>query len=192
MKLIEFLKFILYLIVLVVVLVIVRTYVFSPVIVKGDSMDPTLENNERVIALKFGEIQRFDIVTFPAPTEADTNYIKRVIGLPGDTVSMSGDVLHINGEAIDEPYLDEYKSELSEGEVLTWDFTFETLAQGYHGNPPVSQFTGVTTVPEGKLFVLGDNRRISKDSRIIGFIDEDQIIGNVKYVFWPFDRFGSI
>ena len=71
-------------------------------------MDPTLADGERVITLKT-EINRFDIITFPAPDEPDKNYIKRVIGLPGDTIAYKDDTLYINGKEVDEPYLDEFK-----------------------------------------------------------------------------------
>ena len=73
-------------------------------------MDPTLADGERVITLKNTEINRFDIITFPAPDEPDKNYIKRVIGLPGDTIAYKDDTLYINGKEVDEPYLDEFKS----------------------------------------------------------------------------------
>lgn len=191
-KIIEFVKLGGYLLLLALFLIVIRTYVFSPVIVKGDSMDPTLENDERVIALKFGDVARFDIVTFPAPDATNKNYIKRVIGLPGDTIAYENDVLYVNGVATEEPYLAQYKERLPEGAVLTNDFTFESLAAGYPRNDINKAFIGVTKVPEGQLFVLGDNRQISKDSRIIGFINKSDILGNVKYVFWPLERVGMI
>ena len=142
-------------------------------------MDPTLADGERVIALKNTEVKHFDIVTFPAPDDPGKNYIKRVIGLPGDTIEYKSDQLYINGKKVAEPYLDQFKKELTDDQPLTYDFNLKDLF-------------GAEKVPAGELFVLGDNRRISKDSRIIGMIKEKNIMADVKFVFWPLDRFGTI
>lgn len=171
-------KTILYFLILVAILFGLRHYVFTPVVVKGDSMDPTLADGERVIALKNTEVKRFDIVTFPAPDDPGKNYIKRVIGLPGDTIEYKSDQLYINGKKVAEPYLDQFKKELTDDQPLTYDFNLKDLF-------------GAEKVPAGELFVLGDNRRISKDSRIIGMIKEKNIMADVKFVFWPLDRFGQ-
>lgn len=172
-------KTILYLLILAAVLVGLRHFVFTPVVVKGDSMDPTLIDGERVIALKNTQVKRFDIVTFPAPDDPGKNYIKRVIGMPGDTIEYKDDQLYINGKKYDEKYLDEFKGELTDGQPLTADFNLTDLF-------------GSEKVPAGELFVLGDNRRISKDSRIIGMIEEEKIMADVKFVFWPLNRFGTV
>ena len=170
---------ILYFLVLAAILIGLRHFVFTPVVVKGDSMDPTLIDGERVIALKNTEVKRFDIVTFPAPDDPGKNYIKRVIGLPGDTVEYKNDELYINGKKYEEAYLDEFKGKLTDDQPLTYDFN-------------LSELFGSEKVPEGELFVLGDNRRISKDSRIIGMIKEKDIMADVKFVFWPINRFGTV
>ncbi|WP_288226771.1 signal peptidase I [uncultured Enterococcus sp.] len=175
----EAVKTIIYFLILAAILIGLRHFVFTPVVVKGDSMDPTLADGERVIALKNTEIKRFDIVTFPAPDDEGKNYIKRVIGLPGDTIEYKDDQLYINGKKTDEPYLDEYKGDLTDSQPLTYDFTLKDLY-------------GSEKIPEGELFVLGDNRRISKDSRIIGMIKEKNIMADVKFVFWPLNRFGTV
>ena len=166
-------KTVLWFLILGAILIGLRHFVFTPVVVKGDSMDPTLIDGERVIALKNTEIKRFDIVTFPAPDDPGKNYIKRVIGLPGDTIEYKNDELYINGKEYEEPYLDEFKGELEDDQPLTSDFTLNDLFGA-------------------ELFVLGDNRRISKDSRIIGMIKEKNIMADVKFVFWPLDRFGTV
>lgn len=173
----EWVQTILFMVVVASILLLLRMFVFTPVIVKGSSMDPTLADSERVITLKNTSIERFDIVTFPAPDTEDKNYIKRVIGLPGDTIEYKDDVLYINGTATEEAYLDEFKAELTDGFPLTYDFTLEEL-------------TGETQVPEGQLFVMGDNRRVSKDSRKIGFINQKDISGDVKFIFWPVNKIG--
>ncbi|ARK31020.1 signal peptidase I [Halalkalibacter krulwichiae] len=146
---------------------VIRQFLFAPVIVDGESMMPTLEHNDRMIVNKisyvFGNPERFDIIVFHAPAGKD--YIKRVIGLPGDVIEYRDDVLYVNGEAIEEPFLDELKLAYS-GDRLTRDFQ-------------------AVTVPENELFVLGDNRGRSKDSRDIGTIHIDEVIGKANIVFWP-------
>lgn len=174
----ELLKTIGFIAIFAIFLFLLRQYVFTPVIVKGDSMDPTLHDGERVIALKQTEIERFDIITFIAPDDTSKNYIKRVIGLPGDQVVYQNDQLYINGVAHDEPYLDAYKANLNDGFPLTDDFDMSLF--------------GETQVPEGKLLVLGDNRRISKDSRQLGLIDASAVLGDVAFVFWPLADFGRL
>lgn len=169
------------LIIAFLIAVIIRYFLFTPIVVDGDSMMPTLENGDRMIVNKFGymigEPNRFDIVVFHAPEGKD--YIKRVIGLPGEHIEYKNDVLYINGEPIEEPYLDEYKSQLPKGN-LTQDFTLQDI-------PNVNHNTEV--IPEGYVFVMGDNRRGSKDSRHIGLVDIDEIIGSTNLIFWPINEF---
>ncbi|WP_246940001.1 signal peptidase I [Bacillus pinisoli] len=151
----------------------IRYFLFAPIVVDGLSMMPTLHDQNRMVVSKLsyniGEPKRFDIVVFHAPEQKD--YIKRVIGLPGDHVEYKNDVLYINGEPIEEPYLDGAKTELIDA-PLTYDFELE-------------QLWGEKTVPEGHLFVMGDNRRFSKDSRDIGFVPMESVIGKTNVVYWP-------
>lgn len=149
---------------------VIRFFLFTPIVVDGESMMPTLEDGYKMLVNRIGEPKRFDIVVFHAPEGKD--YIKRVIGLPGDHIEYKNDQLYINGEPIAEPYLDKYKSELTEG-TLTQDFSLQDI------DPTLE------VVPEGYLFVMGDNRRFSKDSRHIGVISKDKIIGKTSVVFWP-------
>ena len=179
MKVKEIAKTVLLYVVMIGAVIALRHYVFSPVEAIGDSMKPNLNDGERMFGLKHAEINRFDVVTFPAPDDPGTDYVKRVIGLPGDTVAYKDDQLYINGKKYDEPYLEEYKGKLTDGQPLTFDFDLQGLF-------------GYEKVPDGQLFVLGDNRRISKDGRIIGMIDQKDILTNVKFVFWPLDRFGTV
>ena len=159
---------------------IIRIFLFTPIVVDGISMMPTLSDGDRMVVNKIGytigKPKRFDIVVFHAPEQKD--YIKRVIGLPGDEVEYIDDILYVNGEPFEEPYLDKYKAEIADS-PLTEDFQLEDKIQS-------------KTVPEGFVFVLGDNRRKSKDSRHIGVISIDEIIGNTKIVFWPIKDFGIV
>ncbi|OCA87928.1 signal peptidase I [Bacillus sp. FJAT-27225] len=148
------------------IVVVVRAFLFTPVVVEGASMMPTLHNNERMMVNKIGDLERFDIVVFHANEEE--NYIKRIIGLPGDKVEYKNDKLYVNGKDYEEEYLDEYKKELrasGDNGPLTSDFTF--------------------TVPKNNIFVMGDNRRKSMDSRHIGPVSMDKVIGKTNIVFWP-------
>ena len=99
------------LVVAVLLAAVIRYFFFAPIVVDGLSMMPTLNDQDRMIVNKFsyqiGEPDRFDIIVFHAPENKD--YIKRVIGLPGDTVEYKDDILYVNGKAYEEPYLDEYE-----------------------------------------------------------------------------------
>jgi signal peptidase I len=149
---------------------IIRTFFLTPIVVEGASMEPTLQNQDRMIVTKIGEPKRFDIVIFHATEEQD--YIKRVIGLPGDRIEYKDDILYVNGTAYEEPYLNEYKQNIISG-TLTESFSLE--------DTPV----GSQTVPKGHLFVMGDNRRHSQDSRHIGAIPMEKVIGTTNIVYYP-------
>lgn len=154
---------------------LVFRFVLSNEIVSGPSMQPTFEDGDRLIATRHGNIKRGDIVVLDAPDAPGTLYIKRVIGLPGDTVSSKNDVTYINGKAIKEPYLKEYKSKLPEGMLYTTDFSLQSIF-------------GVKKVPADSYFVMGDHRDVSRDSRMIGFIKKSAIEGKVKFRYFPFNR----
>lgn len=146
-----------------------------PFTVSGDSMYPTLHNGDRMVLSKVGDIHRFDVVILKAPDE-NVEYIKRVIGIPGDTIEMKSGVLYINGKKVDQPFIN--TEALAKQTVFMDDFTLESLS-------------GESKVPEGKYFVLGDNRGVSKDSRMIGFIDRSAIEGKAVFTIWPFGRIGG-
>lgn len=151
-----------------VMVLICRAFIFTPVVVKGESMEPTLENKDKVVISKISEPDRFDVIVFKEPVK-DEQYIKRVIGLPGDTVEMKNNVLYINGKSYEEPYL--------KNNNITGDFTLKEL-------------TGQERVPDGCIFVLGDNRMNSKDSRELGNISADSMIGEAKFRYYPLQEIG--
>ncbi|MGP4062236.1 signal peptidase I [Halobacillus sp. H74] len=146
---------------------ILRTFFFATSIVEGASMDPTLQNGERVMFNKIiyyiDEPDQGDIVIIERPVKS---YVKRIIGQPGDTVEIRNHQLYVNGEK-------ETQSYLTEGaESATRDF-------------------GPVKVPEGEYFVMGDNRSISKDSRNgLGFVKEEEIIGRTELIIYPFNEWG--
>ncbi|MEC1525448.1 signal peptidase I [Neobacillus niacini] len=153
-----------------VIVLIIRSFFFTPIVVDGESMNPTLQDKDRMVVTKIGEPKRFDIVVFHAPDGRD--YIKRVVGLPGDKVEYKNDVLYINGKAYSEPYLEKYKHSLNGG-TLTDSFTLKETA------------VGSDIVPKDSFFVMGDNRRHSTDSRHIGAIPKEKVIGTTNVVFFP-------
>lgn len=161
---------------MLIILIIIRSFLFTTISVNGDSMYPTFENKDRVIVSKISDIEHSDMVVFDAP-DADAQYIKRVIGLPGDSIEMKDDTLYINGKEVEEPYLEENKKAVNP-DILTDDFT-------------VAEITGETKVPEGMLFVMGDNRVVSKDSRVFGFISQDSLIGEAVFRYYPFNKIGT-
>lgn len=174
----ELISTIKYIISTLIIFFVINQFFFSPVMVDGDSMEPTLTNGDYLILNKFSSIERFDIVVFPPPDQDDTQYVKRVIGVPGDSIEYRDDVLFLNGEPTEQIFLED--SLQKDATIYTsGDFTLLTLF-------------GVDTVPEGQYFVLGDNRLNSRDSRVFGFIDEESILGKVSFRYWPFEAFGFV
>lgn len=129
--------------------------------VDGHSMDPTMHNGEFVIVLKavywFHPPQTGDIIVLQYPQDPSRNFIKRVIGTPGDVVAVRGGHVYVNGHALTEPYI---------------------------AQPPAYTVPPLT-VPAGKYWVLGDNRNDSNDSHIWGFLPANEVIGKAWVVYWP-------
>ncbi|MFC4738353.1 signal peptidase I [Bacillus daqingensis] len=152
---------------------IVREFMFTNYIVYGQSMMPTIRDGERIIVNKIGydfmEPERFDLIIFHADEESD--YIKRIIGLPGDDLYYEADTLYVNGEPVEEEFLEESRTE-NGSDYFTDDFQLEDL-------------TDEQTVPDGHVFVLGDNRQNSIDSRQIGYVPMEEIVGRANMAFWP-------
>ncbi|BBD90541.1 signal peptidase I [Staphylococcus caprae] len=161
----------------------IKTFVAKPYTIKGDSMDPTLKDGERVmvniIGYKIGGVEKGNVIVFHANKKDD--YVKRVIGTPGDSVQYKKDTLYINGKKQEEPYLN-YNEKRKQIEYITGTFKVKDLP---NANPKSN------VIPKGKYLVLGDNREVSKDSRSFGLIDKDQIVGKVSFRFWPFSEFKS-
>ncbi|MGS4026748.1 signal peptidase I [Staphylococcus pseudintermedius] len=155
-------------------------FVIKPYNIKGDSMDPTLKDGERVIVNKIGKtlghLDNGNVIVFHADETND--YVKRIIGKPGDHVVYKNDQLYLNGKKVDEPYLD-YNLKHKTYEQITGSFDSKDL--------PGSN--GKKQIPKDKYLVLGDNREVSKDSRAFGLIDKDQIVGKVAFRFWPLSEF---
>jgi len=157
---------------------IVRMFLFAPIIIDGPSMLPTLHDRDQMIVNKysyyFSDPERFDIVVFHAPLQKD--FIKRVIGLPGEHVAVIDNVLYIDGNPVEESFLPDDTSETTAFQPMRNDFSLEELPGGY------------SEVPEGYVLVLGDNRSDSTDSRTLGVIPTEEIVGKASVIYWPLDR----
>lgn len=163
--------------VIIIIVVLIRSYIITPVIVRGDSMDDTLKDGEVLllskISYKVDEIKRYDIVVVK---DKDSDYIiKRVIGMPGDKIYYEDDILYINDKKVFKRFT---KDE-------TEDFTLEEICE-------INDDDCSNGIPKGKYLVLGDNRDISADSRIKGLIDKEQIIGKAIVRLWPLNKISKV
>jgi signal peptidase I len=160
--------------------IIIRWLLFSPFIVEGPSMEPNFYTGERLIVNKviydIRRPKRGEVIVLHAPEGKD--YIKRVIALPGETVRVEGDNVYINGKVIDEPYIR--------------DVVNQAHANGgtYNNTKDFPE----TKVPDGTVFVMGDHRPVSKDSRYsdVGFIPYNKIVGRADLIFWPISKIGIV
>lgn len=175
-------------VIIIALIFLARIFVFSPVKVEGHSMDPTLHDNQRLITSKLSNLERQDIITTKEPDNQSLYVVKRIIGLPGDQVEMKNNILTINDKTYDEPYLDEFKEQFKE-DALADEYSYNSAFQEQAANATSFTDDFSVTVPADQYFVLGDNRLISKDSRIFGFVDQSLIQGKVILRFWPLNEF---
>ena len=151
----------------VVMAIVLKAFIVEMYWVPSESMVPTIMVKDHVVVTKFNywlrEPERGEIVVFESPVEKNKNLIKRLIGVPGDTIEFKDNVLYINGEQVQEDYLSD--------EVFTADY-------------------GPIIVPEEMYFMCGDNRQRSYDSRSWGFVSKEQIIGKGVAIYWPIKHYG--
>ena len=154
---------------------VIRVFIAEPRYIPSESMFPTLEIGDRLVvekvAYKFHSPHRGDIVVFQPPNklqrlgyEKDQAFIKRAIAKPGDTIAVNDGVVYVNEQPVSEEYI---------------------------AAPPEYDLMPIT-VPEGQLFVMGDNRNNSNDSHIWGFLPIENIIGHAIFRFWPLERIGVV
>lgn len=150
--------------------------VARPFQVSGDSMYPTYKDHEyiftNIIGLKLGHLNKGDVIVFKAPLDNTKDFIKRVIALPGDTVELKDGIVYLNGERLNE-------SNYLASSVRTYGGSF--LSE----NEP-------KTIPGGYVFVMGDNRPYSSDSREWGLLKKSEIIGKAFFVYWPISEAHAI
>jgi len=149
---------------------VIIVFLYQPVKVEGTSMAPLLSDQERIFINKFvyrfEPIQRGDVVVFWYPLDRSKSFIKRVIGLPGETVEIRQGILTVNGTIVPEPYVPPQYEDLN-------DF-------------------GPMRVPKDNYFVMGDHRISSNDSRVFGPVASRFIYGRAVFAYWPVDHFGSL
>lgn len=152
----------------------IKTFIFTTTLVDGSSMHPTLQHNDRLIALKisllFDDPDRGDIVIFESPLNPSDDYIKRVIAVEGDEVRINDGNVYINGKKLEENYIE-----------MNTKTQLENNTDHWH-------------IDEGMVFVLGDNRefRKSTDSRVFGEIPKDIIKGHAVFRYYPFNKIGVV
>ena len=153
-------------IIIIVIVVLIRSFIITPVKVNGASMNPTLQNNDVLLLQKLNRnFKRFDIVVFNYNGE---KLIKRVVGLPGEYVEYKNNQLYINNKLVKE--------------------TFHKAITGYFDLKSLNY----DVIPKGYYFVMGDNRTNSVDSRMIGLIKAEDILGKTSFVVYPIQNFGII
>lgn len=156
----------------VLIAIVVILFLYQPVKVEGTSMQPSLQNDERIFINKFvyrfgiSDIGRGDTVVFLYPGDPTKSYIKRVIGIPGDTVEIDDGTVVVNGKPLSEPYVADY----------------------FRDRIPMAE----KVVPPDQYFVLGDHRSSSNDSRSWGTVPRRFIYGKAVFVYWPLDRVGVV
>ena len=154
----------------VVVSLFIILFVYQPVKVEGGSMEPSLEDQERIfinkLVYRLEAIGRGDIIVFRYPRDPRKNFIKRVIAIPGDRIRITRGRVYINGQLIEEPYVPEqYQDSRSAAEL---------------------------TIPADSYFVMGDHRTMSNDSREFGPVARDLIYGKAVFGYWPVERVGVL
>lgn len=168
-------------VVIVIVVVLIRTYVVTPVIVSGGSMETTLYDGEMLLLNKFSlltsSIERFDVVVIRDREDGDL-IIKRVIGLPTENIEYRENVLYVNGEEVEDLYGSDDTKGFDIVDVCRVSEDFDVC--------------NFNEVPEGYYLVLGDHRSVSADSRTKGFIREEDILGKVSLRIWPLTKVGFI
>ena len=149
---------------------VIIVFLYQPVKVEGTSMAPLLSDQERIFINKFvyrfEPIQRGDVVVFWYPLDRTKSFIKRVVGLPGETVEIRQGTVYVNGTIVPEPYVPPQYEDLSD--------------------------LGLVRVPKGSYFVMGDHRISSNDSRVFGPVADRFIYGRAVFAYWPVDHFGSL
>ena len=178
-------------------LLLTRLFLWSPFLVSGHSMDPTLADGEYLLEVRYLPIDRFDIVVAKETDENgnEKRIVKRVIGLPGDTIKYENDQLYINGKKTDEPYLKEYISKFKKDKLQS-TYSYRKMLQqiAEQANSFTQDSLGNSTftvkVPKGHYFLLGDDRLVSRDSREVGNFKASQIEGEAKLRFWPLNKIG--
>jgi signal peptidase I len=170
-----FLDFLETIVVSLAIFALVYIFLFQPHQVDGRSMEPNFHNGEYIltdkVSYRLHEPKRGDVVVFHSPQDERVDFIKRIIGIPGDMVELKGGYVYLNGTKLEEQYIND------PGQVAPGRFM--------HENMPVE-------VPMGQYLVMGDNRLHSSDSREWGFVTRVEIVGRAFFRYWPIPQFGLV
>jgi len=170
-----FLDFLETIVVSLAIFAVVYIFLFQPHQVDGQSMEPNFHNKEYIltdkVSYRLGEPKRGDVVVFHSPQDASTDFIKRIMGVPGDMIMLNGGHFYLNGEMLSENYIND------PGQVMPGRFLREGAS---------------VEVPPDQYFVMGDNRLHSSDSREWGFVTRQGIVGRAFFRYWPVNAFGLI
>jgi signal peptidase I len=150
--------------------IFIIVFLYQPVKVEGTSMMPGLADQERIFinkyAYRLGAIERGDVVVFRYPGDPSKNYIKRIVGMPGDRIEIVRGAVLVNGSRLEEPY----------------------VPKAFRDGRSMSE----VTVPAGSYFVLGDHRNLSSDSRDFGTVEREAIFGKAVFAYWPAEMAGKL
>ncbi len=200
----------------VLIAIVVRTVAYEPFNIPSGSMIPTLLVGDYLFVSKFSygysrysllfilplipgrifftEVERGDVAVFKLPTDNKTDYIKRIVGLPGDKIQVVNGILHINDQAVKRERADDFIVRDVIGNIRRIPRFIETLPNGRshaileaNGDLGPSDDTEVYTVPAGHYFAMGDNRDNSADSRVIGFVPAEYLVGRAEFLFFSVD-----
>lgn len=152
----------------IILAAVIRIWLFEPFYIPSPSMETTLMTNDRIIVNKFiykiNEPERGDIIVFQYPLDPERDFVKRVIALEGETIEVRDNYVYIDGKRLEEPYI------------------HDTMLSNF----------GPVRVPEDHLFVMGDNRNNSDDSRVWGALHTKYLVGKTVFKYWPLSRIGGI
>ena len=170
-----FLDFLETIVVSLAIFAVVYIFLFQPHQVDGRSMEPNFHNGEYIltdkISYRLHSPNRGDVVVFHSPQDERVDFIKRIIGIPNDTVKLAGGYIYLNGQRLEEPYIND------PGQVLSGRY----LREGDE-----------IRVPAGQYLVMGDNRLHSSDSREWGLVTSAELVGRAFFRYWPISDFGTI
>jgi signal peptidase I len=195
----------------ILVVFLIRSFIVEPFKIPSGSMMPTLLAGDFILVNKFayglrvpilnntflevGHPQRGDVFVFHYPPDPSIDYIKRVVGVPGDKIAYRDKQLYINGKKLDMEFVDDY-SYVGSGLNMVYAKRYKEELGGKKHDVLIEEDTLVVDaeveVPPGHYFAMGDNRDNSRDSRVWGFVPENNLVGKAFFIWWNFDNFGRI
>jgi len=195
----------------ILIVFLIRSFIVEPFKIPSGSMMPTLLAGDFILVNKFtyglrvpilnntfidvGQPKRGDVIVFHYPPDPSIDYIKRVIGLPGDKVAYRNKQLYVNGEKLDVQFVDDYQY-VGSGLNMVYAKRYKEALDGKTHDILIEEDTIVidaeVEVPAGHYFAMGDNRDNSRDSRVWGFVPENNLVGKAFFIWWNFDNFGRI